>query len=203
MKSNKALWFLSFLISLTAMGLSIFVFLSFMKKQQISDISAEEPFQKDEEIIEENYYQPQDNVGAVTFTEDQITEIARNIFSCDDFLNDVDVELERDKIGITAKIKDVEKLIETYPELEKYKSVITPLQNKKISVEGAVKNEKGNAAISIKSVTVGNMEIDGAILSPFIEQDDFSRLFDVDFNNIELTKDAVVFKNGVPDILKY
>ncbi len=47
-----------------------------------------------------------DNVGAVSFTEDQITELARNIFSLDGFLNNVSVELKSDsEIKVGAKIK--------------------------------------------------------------------------------------------------
>lgn len=61
------------------------------------------------------------NVGAVSFTEDQITELARNIFSLDGFLNNVSVELKSDgEIKVGAKIKDKSALLKQYPELEKY-----------------------------------------------------------------------------------
>ena len=197
------IWFLSFITSLAAISVAIIVFLMFIKQQNTETVADEKEQMSVENLPEEEYYEPQDNVGAVCFTEDQITELARNIFSYDDYLNDVNVELEENKISISAKISDSDNLIKTYPELVKYKSVIESLEDKKLSVEGTVKNSDGRATIGIDSVSVGNMEIDGAIISPFIENDDFAELFDVEFENIELTKDAVVFKNGVPDILKY
>ncbi len=202
MKGYKGLWLLSFTVSLVAIATSVFVFLSFMKPQNPINSDTVEN-EKTESNIKEEYYEPQDNVGAVMFTEDQITELARNIFSYDEFLNDVTVELDENKISISAKISDAKRLVKTYPELEKYKAVISTLENKTISVDGTVKNSDGRAQLGVDSVSVGGIAIDGAIISPFIENDDFSELFDVEFENIELTKDAVVFKNGVPDILKY
>ncbi len=203
MKGYRMIWFLSFITSLAAITIAVIVFLMFIR-QDNAEITENKKQENDvENIIDEEYYEPQDNVGAVTFTEDQITELARNIFSYDDYLKDVNIELEENKISISAKISDADNLIETYPELKKYKSVIESLEDKKLSVDGTVKNKDGRASIGIDSVSVGNTAIDGAIISPFIENDDFSELFDVEFENIELTKDAVVFKNGVPDILKY
>ncbi len=203
MKGYRMIWFLSFITSLAAIAISVFVFLMFIRQDNAEITDNKKQQNSVENITEEEYYEPQDNVGAVTFTEDQITELARNIFSYDDYLKDVNVEFEENKISISAKISDADNLIKTYPELTKYKSVITSLEDKKLSVNGTVKNTDGRASIGIDSVSVGGMEIDGAIISPFIENDDFSELFDVEFENIELTKDAVVFKNGVPDILKY
>ncbi len=203
MKSNKVLWFLSFIISLVSIGLSVFIFLNFINNQQTAEKTDKNQDKEDNQSIEQDYYQPQDNVGAVTFTEDQITEIARNMFSYDDFLKDVSIDFEENKIIITAKIKDSKKLIKAYPELEKYSVVIKQLEDKTISVNAIIKNIDGKAEIGINSVVVDGVEIDGEIISPFIEEDDFSKLFEVDFENIQLTKDTVVFKNGVPDILKY
>lgn len=197
------IWFMSFITSLAAITVAVIVFLMFIKHENVQPTEDKKQQEKVENTVDEEYYEPQDNVGAVMFTEDQITELARNIFSYDDYLKDVSVEIEENKISISAKISDADKLIGTYPELKKYESIISSLEDKELTIEGAVKNTDGRAKIGIDSVSVGGVSIDGAIISPFIENDDFSELFDVEFENIELTKDAVVFKNGVPDILKY
>jgi len=200
---SKVIWFLSFLISLASMALSLYVFMNFIGIQTAENVLPDKQTDKIQPRPEAVYVEPQDNVGAVSFTEDQITELARNIFSYDDFLGDVNVDIDKDKLDISAKIKDTDKLIESYPELEKYKSVITPIENKTIKIESTLENIDGSAVLHINSVKVGALNVDGAILSPFIEHGDFSGLFDVDFDDVTLSKDTVVFWNGVPDILKY
>ena len=47
------------------------------------------------------------------------------------------------------------------------------------------------------------MNIDTDLISPFIEEDGISAFFDVEYSDIELTDGLVVFKNDIPDVLKY
>ena len=72
-----------------------------------------------------------------------------------------------------------------------------------MKITAMIDNDDGRASLTIESVTVGDTQIDGDIIAPFIESDDFSSLFDVEFESVELCEGEVVFKNGVPDILKY
>ena len=146
----------------------------------------------------------QDNVGAVSFTEDQITELARKIFFLDGFLSNVSVDLNADgSIGVQAKIKDKDALTKQYPELEKYGVLLSAVENRRIEVSGGLEDRDGSAAFVVESVKVAGLPIDKAIISPFLEEDDFSELFSVDYDSIEIDDGIVVFKNGVPDLLQY
>ena len=55
------------------------------------------------------------------------------------------------------------------------------------------------AAFEIESVTVAGVPIDKGLISPFIEEDDFSELFSVEYDSVEVDDGLLVFKNGVPD----
>lgn len=146
----------------------------------------------------------QDNVGAVSFTEDQITELARKIFFLDGFLSNVSVDLNADgSIGVQARIKDKDALTKQYPELEKYGVLLSAVENRRIEVSGGLEDRDGSAAFVVESVKVSGLPIDKAIISPFLEEDDFSELFSVDYDSIEIDDGIVVFKNGVPDLLQY
>ena len=50
---------------------------------------------------------------------------------------------------------------------------------------------------------MSGVPIDKGLISPFIEEDDFSELFSVEYDSVEVDDGLLVFKNGVPDILKY
>ncbi len=200
MKGYKKIWSASFFVSIVSLVISIFVFLTYMNSDKPAEEKISEP--KTQEIaVEQEYIEPQDNVGYISFTEDQMTEIARNIFSLDDFLADISVEFSDGEITVGARIKDVDNLIKTYPFLKKYKAVLKGIKDKKLKIIVGMQDKDGKAALEVESVSVSGIKIDGDIISPFIESDDFARLFDVDFNSIELSDGEVVFKNGVPDIL--
>ena len=149
------------------------------------------------------YYEPQDNVGAISFTEDQITELVRKMFYVDGFINNLDITFEEGRITVSAKIKDKDKLIEFYPELKKYNSVLSAVQNKKLTATASLVEKEGRAAIKLDSVSVGKMNIDVDVISPFVETDGICDFFDVEYSDIELTDGMVVFKNDIPDVLKY
>ncbi len=204
MKNNKSLWFLSFVLTLAVLTLSMSVFLLYLRVDSIGD-TPELPQQAEEQKNKEptEYTEPQDNVGAVSFTEDQMTELARKMFFIDGFLNDVDIDFDDKAITVSAKIKDKEKLVECYPELSKFKAVLTAVENKKITATALLTQKDGRAAIKLDKVTVGKMNIDTDLISPFIEEDGISAFFDVEYSDIELTDGLVVFKNDIPDVLKY
>lgn len=203
MKGYVKLWLVSFVMSFCALALSIAAFLFFIKQNSV-DITPE-PAAEQQPVVQTEtvYVEPQDNVGAVSFTEDQMTELARKLFSLDGFLKDLTLEFEEGEIVFTAKIKDKDKLIEVYPELKKFSAVLSLVENKKISAVAVIENIGGRAALTLDSVTVGGMPIDADAVSPFIEMDGLSELFDVEYRNIELTDGSVIFKNGVPKILEY
>jgi len=204
MKNSKSLWFLSFVLTLAVLTLSMSVFLLYLRVDSIGD-TPELPQEAEEQKIKEptEYTEPQDNVGAVSFTEDQMTELARKMFFIDGFLNDVDIDFDDKAITVSAKIKDKEKLVECYPELSKFKAVLTAVENKKITATALLTQKDGRAAIKLDKVTVGKMNIDTDLISPFIEEDGISAFFDVEYSDIELTDGLVVFKNDIPDVLKY
>jgi len=196
-------WLLSFSISALVFVSLILAFLLFLKDDESPVLPEEQPKQNIQQETEP-FVDYDDNVGAVTFTEDQVTELARNIFSLDGYLNNIKLEFEDDgNINIGAKIKDKEKLIETYPQLEKYSLVLTAVENKDIALTGELTDNEGMAQFEITKVSVAGMPIDKDILTPFIEQDEFAMLFDVEYNSVEIEDGMLVFKNGVPEILQY
>ena len=207
MKQYTKSWMTAFTISLLVCACFVLAFLLYLNSQK--SVNDEEPAPSEREISEqeqtpEEFVDIQDNVGAVSFTEDQLTELARNIFSLDGFLNNVSVELSADgDITVGAKIKDKDALIEKYPELEKYSVLLSAVENRNIEVKGGLEDRDGMAAFEISSVTVSGVPIDKSMISPFLEDDDFSELFNVDYDSIEVDDGLLVFKNGVPDILKY
>ena len=202
MKGYRRLWFMSFIVTLAILSVSIFLFMNYMKDNSAVDAPAKTENQT-QVNTEFQYSEPQDNVGAVSFTEDQMTELARNLFSLDKFLNNISLKFDGGKIIISAAINDKDKLIEIYPELKKYSAILSSLEHENMKITAMIDNDDGRASLTIESVTVGDTQIDGDIIAPFIESDDFSSLFDVEFESVELCEGEVVFKNGVPDILKY
>lgn len=198
-------WISAFTISVLV---CICFILAFMLYFNMNTSEKEQPERDNQELNEsernQQFVDIDDNVGAVSFTEDQITELARNIFSLDGFLNNVSVELEtQENIKVNAKIKDKEALIEHYPELEKYSVILSAVENREIEITGGLENNDGLAAFAVDSVKVSGMPIDKNIISPFIEQDDFSQLFNVDYDSIEVDSGMLVFKDGLPAILQY
>ena len=204
MRNNRKLWFLSFVLTLAVFTLSISVFLLYLRVDSIGD-EPELPKQTEKQKVKEptEYYEPQDNVGAVSFTEDQMTELVRKMFYIDGFLNDIDIDFDDKSITVSAKIKDKEKLVECYPELGKFRTLLTAVENKKLTATALLTQKDGRAAIKLDKVTVGKMNIDTDLISPFIEEDGISAFFDVEYSDIELTDGLVVFKNDIPDVLKY
>ncbi len=199
-------WMMAFTISMLVCISFILAFMLYFNlnsaQDQQSAPSEQEPDESKNE--QQEFTDIDDNVGAVSFTEDQITELARNIFSLDGFLNNVSVELlAEDDIKVEAKIKDKEALLEHYPELEKYSILLSAVENRNIEVTGGLEDNDGLATFKIDTVKVSGMTIDKSIISPFFEQDDFSKLFNVDYDSVEIDDGMLVFKSGVPDILQY
>lgn len=199
-------WMMAFTISMLVCISFILAFMLYFDlnsaQDQQSAPSEQEPDESKNE--QQEFTDIDDNVGAVSFTEDQITELARNIFSLDGFLNNVSVELlAEDDIKVEAKIKDKEALLEHYPELEKYSILLSAVENRNIEVTGGLEDNDGLATFKIDTVKVSGMTIDKSIISPFFEQDDFSKLFNVDYDSVEIDDGMLVFKSGVPDILQY
>ena len=207
MKKYTKTWILSFVTSIAVFSVLIFAFAVFMNydKKDRTDVSpqTQETPQSDTPDTEE-YTDYNDNVGAVSFTEDQITELARNIFYLDGYLNNVKVEFDKTgEIRMGARIKDKQKLVDSYPELEKYSALLGVVENQNISISAQVVEDDGMAKFSITDVNVGGLPIDKGLLEPFIEEDEFSKLFNVSYDSIEIDDGMVVFKQGVPDILDY
>ena len=206
MKRYTKNWLLSFVVTLLLCTCAILLFLLFMKndsptpepQNNIQQITDQQP------IIPEPYVNIQDNVGGVSFTEDQITELVRNIYSLDGFLTNLKVDFtDAGDISIRLKIKDANKLVSEYPELSGLSPVIKAIENQNISVDGSLSDSNGYACFEIKKATIGNISVNKTVLSPFLEQGDFSAIFDVDFDSVEITDDMLVFKNGLPAILQY
>lgn len=203
MKNNKKLWFLSFLLSLGAFCLSISAFMLYMRDNSAAPTVPKPQAEQSAPEQQTEYIEPQDNVGAVSFTEDQITELARKMFYIDGFVNDFDITFDDQNIMVCAKIKDKDKLVSCYPELKKYNSLLKTIENKKITATATLTEKDGRAAIKLDKVSVGKTSIDGALISPFIESDGIAELFDVEYSDIEVADGMVIFKNDIPVVLKY
>lgn len=206
MKQYTKKWLSAFSITVILITCAIFLFLLLTKKKQESITPDTSISNKSDNaaLDSENYVNIADNVGAVSFTEDQITELARNIFSLDGFLTNLKVDFEENgDISMRAKIKDAKKLVETYPELASFSPVLSVIEGKDISVSGTVNNNGGYAQFDITGATVAGIKLNKALLSPFLEEGDFSALFDVEYDSVEIMNDRLVFKNGLPDILQY
>lgn len=200
-------WITAFTISLLVCISLVLAFILYLNLSGKDGDGKNEPDKNNVTALENTpseFTDVEDNVGAVSFTEDQITELARKIFFLDGFLSNVSVDLNADgSIGVQARIKDKDALIKQYPELEKYGVLLSAVENRRIEVSGGLEDRDGSAAFVVESVKVAGLPIDKAIISPFLEEDDFSELFSVDYDSIEIDDGIVVFKNGVPDLLQY
>ena len=232
MKQYAKNWITAFTISLLVCISLVLAFILYLNLSGKDGDGKNEPDKNNVTALENTpseFTDVEDNVGAVSFTEDQITELARKIFFLDGFLSNVSVDLNADgsigvqarikdkdadtsvgvqinadgSIGVQARIKDKDALIKQYPELEKYGVLLSAMENRKIEVSGGLEDRDGSAAFVVESVKVAGLPIDKAIISPFLEEDDFSELFSVDYDSIEIDDGIVVFKNGVPDLLQY
>lgn len=207
MKKYTKNWITAFTVSLLVCISLVLAFLLYLSLNGKDENKNNEPDKNNVTVHEaapNEFTDVRDNVGAVSFTEDQITELARKIFFLDGFLSNVSVDLNADgSIGVRAKIKDKEALTEQYPELEKYGVLLSAVENRMIEVSGGLEDRDGAAAFVVESVKVAGLPVDKAIIGPFLEDDDFSELFNVDYDSIEIDDGIVVFKNGLPDLLQY
>ncbi len=203
MKQYKKTWILSFCLSLLTFGCLAFAFLFFINKNAVQDKAPLQNEQTEDIPPHTEYINPDDNVGSITFTEDRITELARNIYFLDGYLNDINIDLNNDEIIMSAKIKDVDKLCDAFPELKRYKAVLSVIENKDITVGCELINNEGVASLGVTDISIAGVNIDTSIISPFIEDTDFASLFSVDYDSIKVEDGVLVFKNGVPDILDY
>lgn len=203
MKKYTKNWLKGFFCALFVLLFAMYLFSVFMQKQgyyKAEDVGYEKKTPKAD--VKTKYYEPQDNVGAISFTEDQMTELARNLFSLDGFLNGISLDFEDGVITMQATITDKEKMLELYPELTKFSGVINVVENKQLVATVNVVNKDGRAAIKVDSVVADDMKIDGDVIAPFIENDDFSSLFDVEYDSVEISDGQIIFKNGLPDVLE-
>lgn len=200
---NKKTAILSFVFSLAVIGVSAYMFVTVLNNKLPKTETKSTTKTPIQQTAETEYYQPNDNVGAVTFTEDQLTELARKIFFADDYFKDFKIELESEKIIMSGKISNKQNLIKAFPKLKKYDAVLGAVVGKTLSFDGSIQNNNGRAALKVDTVSVAGLEVDPGIVSPFIENGDFAKLFDTEYDNIEITHGSVIFKNGVPEILEY
>lgn len=200
---SKLLWFVSFVLSVSAILLSVFAYNSIVKTKTDQQPNQKPSQNTNASALPQTYYEPSDNVGAVSFTEDQITELARNIFFIDDYLKDVVVSFEQNKITIAATIKNKQKLLDKFPRLQKYNAVITGLVDKPLKISASIKNKQGRAELNIDEVSVADVLLDSDIVSPFIKNSDFSKLFDIDYKNIEIADGSIIFTDDLPKLLQF
>ena len=119
-------------------------------------------------------------------------------------MNNVSVELKSDsEIKVGAKIKDKDALLEQYPELEKYSLLLSAVENRNIEVIGGLSDNGGMAAFEIESVSVSGVPIDKGAYQSVYRGGRLFRAFSVEYDSVEVDDGLLVFKNGVPDILKY
>ena len=146
----------------------------------------------------------EDNVGAVSFTGDQLTELARNIFSLDGYLNNVKIELSDDGgVAVMATIKDKDKLIDTFPELDKYGALLAAVEKRKLDISGKIVDNGGMAAFEITSASVSGVPVSRELVTPFMENSDFAELFNVKYDSVKIENNRLVFYGQLPDILEY
>ncbi len=74
--------------------------------------------------------------------------------------------------------------------------MLSAVENRNIEVIGGLSDNGGMAAFEIESVSVSGVPIDKGLISPFIEEDDFSELFSVEYDSVEVDDGLLVFKNG-------
>lgn len=200
---NKKIMVVSFVISLCLIGASAFMFVTVLNRKIPKAEQKKQTQTQIQKTTETEYYQPNDNVGAVSFTEDQLTELARKIFFEGDYLKDFKIELDEGIINMSAKISNKQNLLKAHSKLKKYETIISSIVDKQMSLTATLKNQDGRAALKVSSVNLAGIELDPEIVSPFIEKGDLPKLFDTEYNNVEITHGSIIFKNGVPKILEY
>lgn len=202
MKQYRKNWLLSFSLSVMSLTCLILGFMLFMQKDgkdktALPETNHSEPIEEMEPFVN-----PDDNVGAVTLTEDRLTELARNMYFLDGYLNNINVSLEESGvIMLSARVKDTDKLCAAFPELDKYKILLSSIENREISVSCEIVNDNGRASISVTDITIDGVEFDGSIITPFVEQADFASVFDVEYGTVSVSDGVLTFSDGVPDIL--
>ena len=201
--ANKKVMVVSFVVSLCLIGVSAFMFVTVLNNKIPKTEAKKQTETQKQQPEQTEYYQPNDNVGAVTFTEDQITELARKMFFEGDYLKDFKMELDEGVINMSAKISDKQNLLKAQPKLKKYETIISSIVNKPMSLTASLYNKQGRAALRVNTVSLAGLELDPEIVSPFIEKGDLPKLFDTEYHNVEITHGSIIFKNGVPKILEY
>ena len=206
MKKYTKNWLSGFtitLLSIVCFVLTVMLY-SDNKKLHSQNIIYDDNNQSATNKTPEDYKNFEDNVGAVSFTEDQITELVRNIYFSDGIMNGIKIELLNDNtIVFMGKIKDINKLCEFYPELEFYQPVLKNIENKQITVKGSLVDNNGMADFEIDTATVGDIKIDKLILKPFVEQGEFAKLFNVQYSSIVIRDGFVIFNDQLPEVLRY
>lgn len=202
MKQYRRNWLLSFSLSVMSLTCLVLGFMLFMRKD-VKDNAVLPETNRSEPVKEtEPFVNPDDNVGAVTLTEDRLTELARNMYFLDGYLNNLNVGLEESGlITLSAKIKDTDKLCEAFPQLDSYKILLSAIEGRNVSVCCEIVDDNGRASLSVTDITVDGLEFDGSVITPFVEQADFASVFDVKYGTVSVSDGVLTFSDGVPDIL--
>lgn len=205
MKKYRKIWLTSFTVTILSVSCAIFAFLLvFGSGENVAPAPRDDGESLPPKGLPEDYVNYSDNVGGVSFTEDQITELVRNVYSLDGFITGLDVDFEKDgTLTVNGKIKNMEKLYESCPELSDYDAVLKTICNKEITVKGKITDSNGMADYRLISGSVGKMPVDVNLLSPFLQEGVFTQLFDVKYDSIEISENSVVFKDGLPSVLQY
>lgn len=205
MKQYTKNWLTAFTISTLVCTVMVLAFLLWaLPEKTDEEISRKQSEIENEPYDASRYTNPADNVGAVSFTEDMITELARNMYSSDGYLTRLHVDFEKTgDILIEGRISSADNLIEAYPELTALKPLALAVENKSIKINCKIEDDNGTAKISVKSADVAGVKLSEQIIKPIVEMSDFSQIFDVNFESIEITDDMLIFYDGVPTILQY
>lgn len=204
MKTYTKRWIFAFTISFLVCSFLVMAFMLFMGAHGAEKSDKAPAASEGEQTEDIGFSDIEDNVGGVSFTEDQITEIARGVFGLDSFLHELSVSLSKSgEIDVGARINDSEKLLESYPELSRFSALLDVVENRSISVSGELENVDGRAAFRIVSASVSGVPIDKGLISPFLEDDEFSELFSVDYDSVDIRDGRIVFSGQLPEMLQY
>lgn len=202
MKQYRKNWLLSFSLSVMSLTCLVLGFMLFMQKGEKEDTARPETNHSEPVKETEPFVNPDDNVGAVTLTEDRLTELARNMYFLDGYLNNINVGLEENgMITLSAKVKDTDKLCAAFPELDRYRLILSAIENRELSVCCEIVDDDGRAGLAVTDITVDGVEFDGSIITPLVEEADFASVFDVEYGTVAVSDGVLTFLNGVPDIL--
>lgn len=139
------------------------------------------------------------------FGESELVERLNRLDTVKNHTENLEINILSEKmIKIKFKIKNLEDLVAANPQLADYKGWGKTLEGKTVSAEiGLKETNNGGIGIEIEDLSLGSIEVDPKMLSPYLEKTGVSAaLSKIPYQSVRCECGTVTFLKGCPEFLQ-